>query len=155
MPSVGHQDLIVEAAAVVVPRGAQVLMLRRYPWDRSITGLCFPGGKLEPGETPREAAAREALEETGYLVRVGEHILAARRGPFLIHFFQAEIVGGELRGFPSPEHAEALWLQPSEALPEAASEATRAVLRWVEEQRAGEPDPDKGSGAGGPQRGAP
>jgi mutator protein MutT len=28
----------------------------------------FPGGKLEPGETPAEAAVREIFEETGYKV---------------------------------------------------------------------------------------
>ena len=39
----------------------------RYPvrsWQRE-----FPGGFIEPGETPEEATKRELLEETGYLVK--------------------------------------------------------------------------------------
>ena len=36
----------------------------------------FPGGKLEPGESPAQAAARECVEETGLEVRV-EHEIGA------------------------------------------------------------------------------
>lgn len=44
----------------------RVLMLRQY---RFVTGgeiLEIPAGKLDPGETPEDCAARELLEETGY-----------------------------------------------------------------------------------------
>jgi 8-oxo-dGTP pyrophosphatase MutT (NUDIX family) len=34
----------------------------------SVSRLFVPGGAVEPGETPREAAEREALEETGHVV---------------------------------------------------------------------------------------
>lgn len=40
------------------------------------TGLYhkLPGGGVEPGETPEEAAAREALEETGYEIEIMERL---------------------------------------------------------------------------------
>lgn len=54
----------------VEPLGAEVwvldaaleqIVLVRHPWR----GLVPPGGKVEPGECPREGAARELAEETG------------------------------------------------------------------------------------------
>jgi len=44
---------------------ARVLLVR-HPWR----GWVPPGGRVEPGETPREGARRELHEETGLLVRL-------------------------------------------------------------------------------------
>ena len=45
------------------PGGVTVLPLDRYPFSRTL--LEVPAGKLEPGEAPELAAARELSEETG------------------------------------------------------------------------------------------
>lgn len=54
----------------------------------------FPGGKVEPGEDPAVAAARECLEEAGITVRIGEILDRATvsdpGGPREILFFDAE-----------------------------------------------------------------
>lgn len=48
------------------PSGAEVLLTRRALHLNSHRGeMSFPGGRLEPGETPLEAALREAHEEVG------------------------------------------------------------------------------------------
>jgi 8-oxo-dGTP pyrophosphatase MutT (NUDIX family) len=58
-------------AAVLVPlvehaAGVTVLLTRRADTLRSHTGqIAFPGGRLDPGETPWEGALREAEEEIG------------------------------------------------------------------------------------------
>lgn len=56
------------AIAVVVDYGGSVLIGQRPP-GVPLAGLWeFPGGKIEPGETPEAAAKRECLEETGLTV---------------------------------------------------------------------------------------
>ena len=59
--------LIVVAAALVDGDGR--VLLQRRPPGRAMAGLWeFPGGKLEAGETPEAALARELEEELGIAV---------------------------------------------------------------------------------------
>ena len=52
-------------SAAVVEEGGRVLITRRNPKD-SLGGYWeFPGGKIEPNETPEEALFREFQEELG------------------------------------------------------------------------------------------
>ena len=53
------------AAAIVFDGGGRVLLVREG-YGRRRWGL--PGGGIEPGELPHEAAVREAREETGLVV---------------------------------------------------------------------------------------
>jgi ADP-ribose pyrophosphatase YjhB (NUDIX family) len=58
------QRKIIPAVSVAVVRGGTVLLVKRGRAPSQ--GLyAYPGGKVEPGETLAEAAARELLEETG------------------------------------------------------------------------------------------
>ena len=57
--------------AALIERAGRVLMSRRRP-DQSLPNCWeFPGGKVEPGESPEVALAREIDEELGCAVRVG------------------------------------------------------------------------------------
>lgn len=58
---------MVPYAAVLIDRGGQLLLGRQYGGYP-----CPPGGRIEAGESPREAAAREVLEEAGLTVRPGD-----------------------------------------------------------------------------------
>jgi 8-oxo-dGTP diphosphatase len=69
----GYPILLVVAAALIDADG-RVLLQQRAP-HRSMPGLWeFPGGKVESGETPEAALARELEEELG--VRVAPEAMA-------------------------------------------------------------------------------
>ena len=53
--------MIHVAAAVCIQQGKVLLASR--PEGKPPAGWEFPGGKLEPGETPQDAAVRELREE--------------------------------------------------------------------------------------------
>lgn len=62
--------LLLVAAAALVDGEGRVLIAQR-PADKPLGGLWeFPGGKLEPGEGPEQALARELLEELGVTAAV-------------------------------------------------------------------------------------
>lgn len=66
-------------------------------------GLEFPGGKIETGETPFEAAIREVFEETGAivdkLIPIGYYKVSDPNGPFVKKVFYAII-----KGFSEQQH---------------------------------------------------
>jgi len=61
---------IGEVVCALVERDGLFLIARR-PRDKSLGGLWeFPGGKVEPGETPRQALHRELMEEMRITVEI-------------------------------------------------------------------------------------
>jgi mutator protein MutT len=56
------------AVAVVIDRRGRVLIAERPPGKHLAGAWEFPGGKIEPGETPRQGLARELEEEIGIII---------------------------------------------------------------------------------------
>jgi 8-oxo-dGTP diphosphatase len=108
--------MIVVAAALTDDRG-RVLLQRRAP-GKAMAGLWeFPGGKVEPGETPEAALARELEEELGIAVdpvalvpaAFASAPLAARHMILLLYLCR------RWTGVPRALDADALaWLRPDE-----------------------------------------
>jgi 8-oxo-dGTP diphosphatase len=60
---------IVHVAAAALLDGRGRVLLARRPEGKPMAGLWeFPGGKIEPGETPEAALARELEEELGVVI---------------------------------------------------------------------------------------
>lgn len=74
------------------------------PWQPDPQFWKFPGGGIEKGETPEEAAVREVFEETGVRIRASELVLRAvierpgrTGGAYKRHFFTAKIADRRIR----------------------------------------------------------
>ncbi len=67
----------VGAAAVVRDAAGRVLLAQREPGQHGAGAWCFPCGFVEWGEDVRAAAAREAREEAGVEVVIGEPVQVA------------------------------------------------------------------------------
>ncbi|MFF3848696.1 NUDIX domain-containing protein [Streptomyces sp. NPDC002328] len=102
------------AAAVIVQEG-RVLLVRRRVAEGALSWQ-FPAGKIEPEETPGEAAARETEEETGLLV-TPQRALGQRVHPMTgkkIHYVACRPVGGEAIIASEGEVAGLTWAAHSE-----------------------------------------
>lgn len=78
----------------------------------------LPGGKIDPGESPQQALAREWREECDAVVRVGEFISMA-----MLHLdisFVIELYAIELAAMSTPpralDHQELRWVNPLYAI---------------------------------------
>lgn len=80
-----------------IEKNEKLLLLHRI--DKNHWEL--PGGKKEPGETPEQAAKREAEEETGCKIEIIEYIgfvdFETKKGEKRSHQFKAKIISGEPR----------------------------------------------------------
>tara|TARA_Y100000815_G_scaffold179957_1_gene163957 strand:+ start:1000 stop:1389 length:390 start_codon:yes stop_codon:yes gene_type:complete len=61
-----------QVAAAVIHQEGMVLITRRAPGEKLAGMWEFPGGKLEPGETPQTCIVRELREELGVESDAGE-----------------------------------------------------------------------------------
>lgn len=59
----------MDIAIGIIVKGRKILLIKRKKTDHGLI-WAFPGGKIEPNETPEEAAVREVLEETGVKSRI-------------------------------------------------------------------------------------
>ncbi|MDX1615050.1 MAG: NUDIX domain-containing protein [Candidatus Promineifilaceae bacterium] len=112
----------VGAFVIISDEQDRVLWVRRT--DQDIWNL--PGGQVETGEAPWEAAVRETKEETGLDVRLtdlsGVYVKPANDG--LILTFTAAVSGGQLR--IGPEAAAFDYFKPGE---EPANSLAKQVVR--------------------------
>lgn len=122
------------AACVVPERDGQLLLLRRGI-SPGRGKWVMPGGFVDRGELPAEAAVREAAEEVGLTVEAGPLIgvFGTHESPIIIVYATARVAG---EAAPLDETLAVRWFAPAE-IPwaELAFDSTRQALTALAEQR--------------------
>ena len=123
----------IPVVAGILRKGQTVLVGKR-PETHNLGGLWeFPGGKIELGESPEEALARELKEELGIDAEIGPLKFAAAhtygKTGILFLFFEVKYWKGAVK---TQQHFELRWVTPKELrsleLPEANSKFLDQIM---------------------------
>jgi 8-oxo-dGTP diphosphatase len=115
--------------AAIIEENGKVFVARRREGKHLAGKWEFPGGKIEPGETPEGSLTRELAEELRLRVEVGEPVCSVlfENGPISLELLAFRV--RRMSGEPVlQEHDEARWVEPSELLSYDLAESDRKVL---------------------------
>ncbi|MBU0568286.1 NUDIX hydrolase, partial [bacterium] len=93
----------------------KILLVRHRKGEK--TYWLLPGGGLEYGETISECAKREALEELSLEIALGDLLFANESIPSDKHrhvlnlYYQAKVIGGQIKLGDEEVLAEAAWIE--------------------------------------------
>lgn len=121
-----------QSVAGIVRRNGRFLLARRKPGGDIGGKWEFPGGKIDPGETPQAALEREFFEEFRVVVRVGPRLATApfiHRGTrFSVAAYSIELVDD---GLYLIEHTEFGWFSAGEVDLLDLPESDRALFQVI------------------------
>lgn len=105
----------INVVGAVIVRNGLVLCAQRGPGGETGGLWEFPGGKVEPDESARDALAREIVEELGCHVRVGGEVATTTHeydfGIVTLTTFYCELIDGAPA---ATEHVALTWLAPAD-----------------------------------------
>lgn len=111
-----HPILLVTACALVDADG-RVLLTQR-PEGKTLAGLWeFPGGKVDPGETPEASLIRELREELGITVKPAclAPLTFASHTYETFHLLMPLFICRRYEGIPRPMEGQVLkWVKPKD-----------------------------------------
>ena len=128
-----------EVAAGAIVRDGRVLLARRTSPPELAGQWELPGGKLEPGESPRQGLARELAEELGVRAQVGAQVGADVSLPedMVLRAYAVRLE----RGSPEPEareHSALRWVGPAELAATGLDATGLAATESAAPEQAGE-----------------
>jgi 8-oxo-dGTP diphosphatase len=131
---VNYQHRKVSVALRVVNEGKLLLVQRGIdPWRGA---WYMPAGYLEVDENPKICAARETLEETGFIAQVDELLNVYTyeddpRGNGLVLLYSGTVIGGEKQLSSESINVEFFPSQAIPGLPMAGAGAKKQIFDWL------------------------
>ncbi|MBE3637879.1 8-oxo-dGTP diphosphatase MutT [Mangrovicoccus algicola] len=130
--------LVLVSAVVLVDADGRVLVTQR-PEGKAMAGLWeFPGGKVEPGETPEAALIRELQEELGIDTQASclAPLTFASHGYDSFHLLMPTFVCRRWTGTPTGREGQAMkWVRPAALrdleMPEADLPLIPVIRDWL------------------------
>ncbi|CUH66422.1 CTP pyrophosphohydrolase [Thalassovita autumnalis] len=116
-PTPAPVNTVLVSAVALIDKEGRILLAQR-PEGKSMAGLWeFPGGKVEPGETPEHALIRELQEELG--IDTWESCLApltfASHSYEKFHLLMPLFACRKWEGIPQPREGQVLkWVRPTD-----------------------------------------
>lgn len=106
-------ERIVVVGAALLDAG-RLLAARRSAPPELAGRWELPGGKVEPGERPEDALARELREELGIDAEPVERVPGEwpLRSPYVLHVWTARLCPGSAAPRPLQDHDDLRWLTP-------------------------------------------
>jgi 8-oxo-dGTP diphosphatase len=122
-------EATIEVVAAVISRSDRILLCQRHDEDHLPLHWEFPGGKIEAGEEPEQALAREIQEELGVTGRVFELLDSVRHDypekSVRIRFYRAS-----LDGEPLPRvHRDLAWFGREQLAQQVVPPPNAVVIR--------------------------
>lgn len=106
----------IRVVGAVFHDGQRFLACRKKPGKPLEGHWEFPGGKIEPGETPEQALAREIREELNLIAEVGQKVTTTTYeydfATIELTTFYCTLVDGDLR---LTDHDDTKWVTSTEA----------------------------------------
>ncbi|QND56880.1 (deoxy)nucleoside triphosphate pyrophosphohydrolase [Mesorhizobium huakuii] len=116
-PANSGKRLLLVAACALVDADGRVLLAQR-PEGKQLAGLWeFPGGKVEPGETPEQCIIRELHEEIGIETEIPclAPLTFASHSYDDFHLLMPLFVCRRFRGIAQPREGQVLkWVRPKQ-----------------------------------------
>jgi 8-oxo-dGTP diphosphatase len=135
--AVGRLDVVAAAIVDDLDHPTRLLAARRTEPAALAGGWEFPGGKVDPGESPLEALHRELREEIGVSVRVGDRLPSPEADgawPLGARYRMTVWLAVVTEGTPEPieDHDALRWLERSDLYAVGWLPADLPIVRALE-----------------------